>query len=115
MNNSPTELIYHNFRVAITDITLAKRRRRRRRDAFTLDGQNNQPNPGLTTNAIPASTTEKPISSKVGEENIDNFNFYSGNGVEQKSRDELDYEDYYDFNFYTGQESTYDDDLATGK
>ena len=52
--------------------------------------------------------------SQPDEENIDSFNFYSGN-VEQKSEDEYSYNDYYDFNFYTGQESAYDEDLASGK
>ena len=35
--------------------------------------------------------------------------------MEKKSEDEYSYNDYYDFNFYTGQESAYDEDLASGK
>lgn len=44
------------------------------------------------------------------EYNIDNFNWYTGGVEERESED--DYNDLYDFNFYTGEESTYDEDLA---
>ena len=51
--------------------------------------------------------------SQPDENNVDSFNFYEGgDNVERKSEGDYNYLDYYDFNFYTGQDSTYDEDLA---